>query len=133
MSLSAKIIERDTIPRYNASLNTLIPTIGAIWYDPKKAYTLKVSDGVLELKEPITKGRAEVRFQGHAISLAINKDPNAKGMYDFKIVTVKIAKDKPENNLTPGKEPGRIIPVSQRDSLGANSDLAKNANKSKEA
>jgi len=125
MTITARIIERDTIPRYQAPLNTVIPMIGSIWYDPKKQYALELSDGVVKFKEQIAKGKVSTRFQGHNVTLVIEQKPNAKGMYDFKLTA--------EKNLTTPRQEVKIEPVSQRDSLGANSDLAKNANKSKEA
>jgi len=97
----------------------------AIWYDPKKVYHLDVTDGVMKFHEPIVKGKASLRFQGHNITITIDQKPNAKGMHEFRIVT--------EKNLTIPKQEVKIEPVSQRDSLGANSDPAKNAKNTKEA
>lgn len=129
--INAKIIERDTIPRYSATLNTVLPSVGAIWYDPSMKYTLRLSTGVRagDRAEEIKKGKANVIWQGYEVKVEIDQKKNAKGMHEFKITCAKA-----EKQLTSLSDKATIGTVSQqRDSLGANSDLAKNANKSKEA
>jgi len=127
--IRVRIIERNTIPRYQGSLSQF-PINDHFWYDPSKSYTLEVSNGsVAGKKTRDLEAKTEIVFEGHVINFEL-KEKNAKGLYNFSITHKKESKEvqnvnvNVKNNLTESSEDGNtnLKDSPNETSLGANTN-----------